>query len=234
MTDRAPITLAIETSNRGGGVALQLPDGRVEVEDLTPTRRHDDALMPGVDRLCGRAGVKPGDLEVIGVSIGPGGFTGLRIAVITAKVLAHATGANLVAVPTASVVAAACEPGRDAGEQMLVCLASKRDTAWTQAMSWKGERWDPTDAGVAREASEIDFSLFRTVIGDECLPSAFVAACESAGVTVCEPVFSAEACLRETLQLHKIRQYADPMKLAPLYPREPEAVTVWRARQSGT
>jgi tRNA threonylcarbamoyladenosine biosynthesis protein TsaB len=126
MTDRVPIALAIETSNRGGGVALQLSDGRIEVEDLTSTRRHDDALMPGVDRLCGRVGVEPADLEVIGVSIGPGGFTGLRIAVITAKVLAHTTGAKLVAAPTASVVAAASEPGHEPGERMLVCLASKR------------------------------------------------------------------------------------------------------------
>ncbi|MHC4446612.1 MAG: tRNA (adenosine(37)-N6)-threonylcarbamoyltransferase complex dimerization subunit type 1 TsaB, partial [Planctomycetota bacterium] len=92
-----PILLAIEASQRQGGVAVRDAAGEVHTESLAADRWHDDDLIAAVDRLFARLGLEPGDLGVVGVSVGPGGFTGLRIAVSTAKMFAETLGAQLVA-----------------------------------------------------------------------------------------------------------------------------------------
>ncbi|MCI0437109.1 MAG: tRNA (adenosine(37)-N6)-threonylcarbamoyltransferase complex dimerization subunit type 1 TsaB, partial [Gemmatimonadetes bacterium] len=75
---------------------------------------HGDDLLPAIGRLFERAGLKPHDLAggggAVAVSIGPGGFTGLRIGIATAKMLAESLGAKLVAVPSALVAAEAWSP----------------------------------------------------------------------------------------------------------------------------
>ena len=48
--------------------------GNVHVELLKASARHDDELMPAIERLVEKAGLTPRDLEAVGVSIGPGGY----------------------------------------------------------------------------------------------------------------------------------------------------------------
>ena len=98
------VVLAIEASQRRGGVAVE-HGGRTDVEWMSADVRHDDDLLPAIVRLYKRCALVPGMTDAVGVSIGPGGFTGLRIAVSTGKMMAEATGAKIVAVPTALVVA---------------------------------------------------------------------------------------------------------------------------------
>ena len=74
--------------------------------ELDPTgRRHARTLVPEIQSLLTDAGRTAGDLELIAVSIGPGSFTGLRVGVVSAKTLAWATGAKLVAVDTFLAIA---------------------------------------------------------------------------------------------------------------------------------
>lgn len=55
-------------------------------------------LMPIVDRLLARAGVKISDLDILGACVGPGSFTGLRIGLTTVKALCYAAGKPCFAV----------------------------------------------------------------------------------------------------------------------------------------
>jgi tRNA threonylcarbamoyladenosine biosynthesis protein TsaB len=48
---------------------------------------------------------KPRDLTGVVVSLGPGSYTGLRVGVISAKVLAYATGCAVLGIPTFEVIA---------------------------------------------------------------------------------------------------------------------------------
>ncbi len=84
--------LAIETSSRSASIALGCADRLIEAVDLPPQRRHNVGLMPAIDRLCGAHGVTPRDLAEVYVSLGPGSFTGLRVAVAAVKMLALAQG----------------------------------------------------------------------------------------------------------------------------------------------
>ncbi|HRJ50504.1 MAG TPA: hypothetical protein PKU91_08220, partial [Phycisphaerales bacterium] len=61
------------------------------VEDIDPTRRHDDDLMPAIQRLADRVGFRPSDVTRLAVSAGPGGFTAVRMAMTVAKSIADVT-----------------------------------------------------------------------------------------------------------------------------------------------
>lgn len=99
--------LALETSGMSGSVAtldtatgegprgLKLPDDQ----------RSARALAPTIRQAFTEAGWKPSDVNVVAVTVGPGSFTGLRIGITTAKLLAYAWKADLVAVDTLDVLA---------------------------------------------------------------------------------------------------------------------------------
>lgn len=54
----------------------------------TNQKRHTDELLLAVDRLFDDAKISVNDLDYIGVCVGPGSFTGIRVAVSIAKGLA--------------------------------------------------------------------------------------------------------------------------------------------------
>lgn len=219
------LTLAIETSNptSGGsaGVALGwLREGGAELiaeEPLGAGERHDDQLMPAIQRLMQRAGFEPKALEVVVCSIGPGGYTGLRIASAAANMIALATGARLVAVPSAWVAAS----GVHAESSFAVALASKGETSHLTVFSADGEERSP---GRVMHAHEIPGLGVRLLLGDRYLPAAFRDLCARAGIGVRGPIFSAAKCLG----LARMGRSVRVGELVPEYGREAEAVTKWR------
>ena len=99
--------LAVETSSLAGGVAL-LDDDRLVAEYVLDVRvTHSERLMSAVDRVLTDARWTPRDLNGLAVAVGPGSFTGLRIAVSTVKGLALALDLPIAAVPTLDAMAAA-------------------------------------------------------------------------------------------------------------------------------
>jgi tRNA threonylcarbamoyladenosine biosynthesis protein TsaB len=92
----ADLVLGIETSGKSAGLALAC-SGKVIAEMVQDSScGHNEVLMPLLDRLLGGAGVKAGKLSGIGVDIGPGMFTSLRVGASTAKGLAMAHGIPVV------------------------------------------------------------------------------------------------------------------------------------------
>jgi tRNA threonylcarbamoyladenosine biosynthesis protein TsaB len=105
MTESRDIVLALETSGTTGGAALL--DGRLLLGSLSFTSRalYSQRLLPAVEWLLERAEVSLERVGAVGVSRGPGSFTGLRVGLSAAKGLAYATGAALVGVPTLEALA---------------------------------------------------------------------------------------------------------------------------------
>jgi len=232
------IMLAIETSQRLGEVAVRDRDhdGAIHVERLAGSRRHDDDLLPAIDRLFTRLKLNPVDLKggAVAVSIGPGGFTGLRIAVSTAKMFAETLGVKLVGVPSAMVVA---EASRDVpvtvGSDIVVALASKNESAWyTRLKREANGAWmiiNEPPPGLC-EANSLALNGVAAMFADEHLPGAMRECCAAAGVPIIAPTFSAAACLIAGARMLERGESTDPLRLLPLYPRQPEAVTLWDAR----
>ncbi|WP_412063090.1 tRNA (adenosine(37)-N6)-threonylcarbamoyltransferase complex dimerization subunit type 1 TsaB [Rubrivirga sp. IMCC45206] len=97
--------LAIETASDVCAIAL-LDDDAVAVQaSIAVPRSHGRRLAPLIQEALAHAGRSAADLDLVGVSIGPGSYTGLRIGLGVAKGLAVASGAEIVGVPTLRALA---------------------------------------------------------------------------------------------------------------------------------
>jgi len=92
--------LAIDTSTRYGGVALWNGERATITLCWYSTRNHTQELMPGIQTVLSKAGLKLRQLDGIGVALGPGGFSALRVGLSTAKGLAMPLGLPMVGVGT--------------------------------------------------------------------------------------------------------------------------------------
>jgi tRNA threonylcarbamoyladenosine biosynthesis protein TsaB len=99
------ITLAIDTSDARGGVAV-LEDGAASV-----VKPHEDGsdysawLLSAVDAALAQAGTKMKQVELVAVSTGPGSFTGLRVGLTTVKAWAEVYAKNIVGIPRLEAIA---------------------------------------------------------------------------------------------------------------------------------
>jgi len=102
--------LAIDTATRKIGIALY--DGVQVLHEAVwqSPFRHTVELTPAIDQALAESGLKVTDLEVIGITIGPGSYTGLRIGAAVAKGLALSRNVDLVAVSTFEPLATAFPP----------------------------------------------------------------------------------------------------------------------------
>ena len=90
--------LAFDTSSKALSLAI-LEDKQILAETtINIKKNHSITLMPAIDFLMASLDWTPKDLDRIAVAQGPGSYTGLRIAVATAKTLAHTLKIELVGV----------------------------------------------------------------------------------------------------------------------------------------
>lgn len=99
--------LAVDTSTKQMGLALY--DGTQVIGELLWLSQHHHTieLAPAVADLLTRTGLKMDDIQVLGVALGPGSFTSLRVGLAFVKGLALARHLPIVGIPTLDIVAAA-------------------------------------------------------------------------------------------------------------------------------
>jgi len=211
-----------------GGHILGGPFALLASEMLAPDKGQDDDLLPAIDRVCKRAGVTPRDLGVVGVSIGPGGFTALRMAITAAKMICDTTSAACVGVPSSHVVAAGVR-----GEgPFAVALASKGEDAFVTCFEARVGaampvvRAEGADGGGLIDAAGLASLGVSRLIADRYLPEPMRVEAARLGITIEAPRFDPAACAALAAV---VAIPTDPLQLLPIYPREPEAVVKWRA-----
>ncbi len=103
--------LAFDTANEVIALGLGLLDADrsavtvVASAEVEARRASNTQLVPRIDRLCAEAGAVRDEIACVAVGRGPGSFTGVRIALATAKGIASALGAALVGVSSLDAVA---------------------------------------------------------------------------------------------------------------------------------
>lgn len=121
-----PTILAFDTSGPWIGTAL-LRDGDVRAAHyIDMAKGQAEHLMPLVQQTLDEAGTALQDLDAIGVGIGPGNFTGIRISVSAARGLALALGVPAIGVSLLETLA------YKAAHPCLATLNAPRDMAYVQ------------------------------------------------------------------------------------------------------
>lgn len=155
-------TLAFDTSAAHCAAALLL-GGRIIVRSEAMARGQAERLMPLLQEVLENEGLRFGDLGRIGVGIGPGNFTGIRISVAAARGLALSLGVPAIGV-------SGLEAMRALSVTDIAAISGPRGTAYVQqgasapvilpvAEVPKGAAWvtDPADlvASIAHKAADV-------------------------------------------------------------------------------
>ena len=131
------LTLGFDTSGPHCAGAL-VRDGTIIAERLEEmTRGQAERLMPMLEELLEEAGLGWQDLSAIGVGVGPGNFTGIRIAVSAARGLALGLGIPAVGVTGFEMRAA---------EGVLPAVPAPRDQVYVLQKNSDAELMPATDA----------------------------------------------------------------------------------------
>ena len=229
---REPISLAIETSCRLGGAALGAGDEIIARADFDASSRHATQLVGRLAELLGSHGLRPADLHEVYVSVGPGSFTGTRIAVTVARMLAQMLPRlHCVAVPTPAAVAEAAR--QMDWRHLAVVLDAREGLAHVSTF-----RRDAGEAGPCEPSGVM-------------APREFLAACprpivllgeglgyhdlSGDGITIPHPEATdspphlplAENVWRVGRRMARAGRFTEVAHLLPVYSRPPEAVRAW-------
>ena len=83
------------------------------------------------------------------------------------------------------------------------------------------------------QADAVPLDGIDALVADEHAPEALLARVAPAGIPVVVPRFEPEACARVAARRLEAGATVDPLALMPIYPRQPEAVTLWERRHGG-
>lgn len=216
--------LVIDTATAATVVGVALGDVVVERRhDPEPGERpgHISQVLALAEDALAAAGTELAAMERIGVGVGPGAFTGLRIGIATARALSHATGRPLVAVSTlgALAVAAGDGDGQQAGP-VLAVVDARRGEAFVAL--WEAGRQVFAPCAVAPEELAAVAAGAVLAVGDGAVR--FRGQLEPAGVTVPQdgsPLHRVGAA--GLAQLARQAPVVDRDALLPEYVRSPDA-----------
>jgi tRNA threonylcarbamoyladenosine biosynthesis protein TsaB len=124
--------LAFDCSTLNCSVAV-VADGRLLADrQAAPGCSQAEALMPMILAVMTEAGLGWADIGLIGVTVGPGSFTGLRIGLAAARGIALAGGLPVAGVTTTDAVAHAVPALERQGRTLLVAVDGKRAELFVQ------------------------------------------------------------------------------------------------------
>ncbi len=97
--------LALDASGDRSALGVLTAAGAVLDVETDSGRKHGRDLIPAIRDLLRTAGVRPLELDMIAVGLGPGSYTGMRIGLTAARTLARAAGARLAGLDTLEAIA---------------------------------------------------------------------------------------------------------------------------------
>jgi tRNA threonylcarbamoyladenosine biosynthesis protein TsaB len=193
-------------------VTVALHDGEDVVFEVVSERplQHGEQLAPLIDQALRETGLVSADLTALGVGVGPGPFTGLRVGLVTARTLGYVLEIPVYGVCTLDVLAIEAADTRAVTRDFVVATDARRKEVYLASYDETGVRLDGPDvakpADVATEAPVVG-------VGAVLYPDAFP---NVAGPTMPSAGWLARVIAEERVELH------DP---EPLYLRRPDAAT---------
>jgi tRNA threonylcarbamoyladenosine biosynthesis protein TsaB len=125
--------LGFDTATPAVSVALYDGERVIASASALDARRHSELLTPMIAKVLADAGVPRTDLDVVAVGVGPGPYTGLRVGVVTARVLGSVLGLSVHGVCSLDIIAAAARGGLGPPPHAATAAGSS-----PRAMPWRG------------------------------------------------------------------------------------------------
>jgi tRNA threonylcarbamoyladenosine biosynthesis protein TsaB len=114
--------LAFETATEACSVAIYV-DGDIRERHAIAPRQHTALALPWADELLAEAGLRKTELDAIAVGVGPGAFTGVRLAVALAQGIALALDKPVLAVSTLATLA--MQANASPGERIVAAIDAR-------------------------------------------------------------------------------------------------------------
>jgi tRNA threonylcarbamoyladenosine biosynthesis protein TsaB len=153
--------LAIDTSTAQIGLALY--DGATVPGELVwqSPLHHTEQLAPALAGLLERVGVTMDSVKALGVAIGPGSFTSLRVGLAFVKGLALARHIPLVGIPTLDIVAVSVPPSDRRLAAVLQAGRGRLAVGWYRPT---GSGWEIYGPIVTTTAEELEKKIRKPSI----------------------------------------------------------------------
>ncbi len=127
--------LAIDTTNRSGGIALARDGEVLEVVSIEAPDGFGSVIYPAIDALLGRAGLTLQDIDGYAAAAGPGSFTGIRVGLSVVKSLAEVHGKKVASVSNLRALAFA-----GAGKYRAAVMDARRGEVYAGVYDDRGRR----------------------------------------------------------------------------------------------
>ena len=160
-------------------VAVALHDGSDVVAELEAERamKHGEQLAPLIDAVLRQVGVVRQDLTAIGVGVGPGPFTGLRVGLVTARTLGFVLEIPVYGVCTLDVLAVEAVDTAAVDRDFVVATDARRKEVYLASYDADGVRLDgpvvdkpadlATEAPVVGEGAVLYPEAFPLAVGPQ-------------------------------------------------------------------
>ena len=226
------ITLGIETATQVVSVAVGGDDGVRGLVEITQGRRHAETLVPAIEFVCRHAQIAVTDIGAIGVDIGPGLFTGMRVGIATAKSMAYALQVPVVGVSSLDLLA---HPLRHSAKVIASVIDARKGEVFYAFFL-------ATPGGVQRVSEPVacsvdDFNADVMARGQDVLAVGDGAHRYreefDSGIEVADLAHPSVASLVTLARARALRSDVDDLRIEdvqPMYLRAPDAVINWRTR----
>ena len=102
-----PLILHIDTATEFASICLTKGETNLGMRSCQDQKKHGAFVQPAIQELMQETGFTLSQLDAISVSEGPGSYTGLRVAMASAKGLCYALDKPLITVNTLKIIAQA-------------------------------------------------------------------------------------------------------------------------------
>ena len=126
------LVLAFDTATPAVTVAVGDAGQVLAQRTVVDARRQGELLAVGIGAVLAEAGVTHGDLDAIVSGTGPGPYTGLRVGLVTARVLGSALGVAAYGICTLDVIAADAVTAAAGHEFLVATDARRRELYWAR------------------------------------------------------------------------------------------------------
>ena len=123
------LVLGFDTATPAVSVALHDGERIISEASALDARRHSELLAPMIAKIMADVGASRADLTAVAVGVGPGPYTGLRVGLVTARVLGSVLGLPVSGLCSLDVIAASARLGR---EFLVATDARRKEVYWAR------------------------------------------------------------------------------------------------------